>query len=141
MMCKKRMWPMAGILVAATLLVTVGCATRGAASDDARQIAVLLDQWKTAYMAKDMNALMRLYADSYAHKGKDKAGIAKAVAEQMQENAAYDVRVNVVDATVTVQGNQATVLPVALSGTAGSDTARLELRKENGHWWVTGTDL
>jgi ketosteroid isomerase-like protein len=131
----------ARILAAAIILGAAGCATLGAGSDDARQIAELLDRWKTAYTAKDVEALMRLYADNYAHKGRDKAGIGKEMAGHMQENAPYDVRINVADATVTIDGNKATVMPVALSGTAGSDTARLELTKEEGRWWITGTDL
>ncbi len=140
-MRERRFFMPVWITATIAIIVTAGCATHGSASGDACQIKALLDQWKTAYTAKDMGALMRLYADDYSHGGKNKAGIAKAIAEQMQENAAYDVRVNVVDATVTLQGNRASVLPVALSGTAGSDTARLELRKDNGRWWVTGTDL
>jgi ketosteroid isomerase-like protein len=129
------------ILTGAASFMAAGCATRSAASSDARQIAELLDQWKTAYMAKDMGALMRLYPENYAHKGKDKPALTKEIAELMEENAAYDVRVDVVDATVIVQGDKATVMPVALSGTAGSDTIRIELTKENGRWRVTGTDL
>jgi len=130
-----------GPSVFAVILVAAGCATPVTASGDAPQIAALLDQWKNAYMAKDTRALMRLYRDNYSHNGMDKAGIEKEIAGLMQENAAYDVRVNVADATVTINGSKATVLPIALSGTAGSDTARLELTKEGGHWWVTGTDL
>jgi ketosteroid isomerase-like protein len=129
------------VLSVALILAAAGCATFGKTSGDTRQIAKLLDQWKTAYTARDMGALMRLYPDNYAHKGKDKAGIEKAMAGLMEENAPYDVRVNVADATVTIHGDKATVLPVALSGTAGSDTIRLELTKEDGHWRITGTDL
>mgnify|MGYP003828494575 CR=1 FL=1 len=125
----------------AAVLLAAGCATGGPGSGDARQVAAVLEQWKTAYMAKDVAALMQLYPECYSHKGKDKAGIERAIAGQMRENAAYDVRVNVLDATVTVKGDKAAVLPVALSGTAGSDTARLELTRENGRWWITGTEL
>ncbi len=141
MTCRKLLLVSACGAVAVVFLVMAGCATFGAGSDDGRQIAEVLDQWKAAYMAKDMGALMRLYPENYAHKGKDKAGVAKEIAEQMEENSSYDVRINVADATVTINGGKATILPIALSGTAGSDTARLELTKEDGHWWVTGTDL
>ena len=129
------------ILAATAVLAVSGCATHGAASGDAGRIGEVLSQWRTAYMARDMEALMRLYPDDYAHKGKDKAGIEKEMAGLMEENAAYDVQVNVVDATVSIQGGKATVMPVALSGTAGSDTARLELTKREGRWRITGTDL
>ena len=141
-MTHRRLIPTGVCMLAAALIpVVAGCTSLGAVSGDERQIAELLDRWKTAYMAGDMGALMLLYPDNYAHKGKDKAGIAKEMAGLMEENAPYDVRVNVTDATITINGGRATVLPVALSGTAGSDTARLELTKEKGRWWVTGTDL
>ncbi len=129
------------MLVVCAILGLSGCATPGKTSDDSHQIAGVLAQWKTAYEAGDVQAIMRLYADNYAHKGKDKVGIEKEIAEYLKENAAFDVRVNIVDATVTLKGDRATALPIALSGIAGSDTAKLELTKENGCWRVSGTDL
>ncbi len=129
------------IVAVAVVLAGAGCATLHAASADGRQIRDMLRQWKTACKAQDVQAMMRLYADDYNHKEKNKAGVERVLAEYMKENAPYDVCINIDDATVTVRGNRATVMPIALSGIAGSDTARLELTKRGGLWWITGTDL
>jgi len=123
------------------LSAIAGCATYGAGSQDARQIQSLLVQWKDAYHAQDLAAMMRLYADDYACKGKDKAGIEKAFAEYWRENAHYEVKVNIDDATMTIQGGHATVMPIALAGTAGSDSARLDFTRQQGQWRITGTEF
>lgn len=141
-MAYKRLLPACACMSAiAIILAAAGCATPGAASGDARQIREVLRQWKAAYEAQDAQAMMRLYADDYAHKGKDKAGIEKAIAEYWRENEHYEVKVNIDDATVSVQGDRAVVVPIALAGIAGSDSARLALTKEQGLWRITGTEF
>jgi ketosteroid isomerase-like protein len=131
----------AWVLVTASLLAAAGCTTLGATSADARQLREVLRQWKVTYETQDLQGMMRLYADDYSHKGKDKAGIEKAVAEYWRDDDHYEVKVNIDDATVSIQDDRAVVVPIALAGTAGSDSAKLELTKEEGHWRITGTEF
>ena len=136
-MCNKSILRPAFMFATAALLALPGCAAFRNDSD-ANQIRALLVQWKQAYLANDVPAIMELCADDYAYKGKDKAAAAKMVGEYLNETRSFDTRVNIDDATVTLRGDRATVLPIALSGIAGSDSGKLELIRKDGRWQISG---
>jgi ketosteroid isomerase-like protein len=107
---------------------------------DRQQIAALLAQWKDALAAKDIARLMTLYAEDFVSQGRNKAAVAKDV-KALTEEAEFQNSVIVVDdATVTIEGEKATVLPISVSGQTGSTTLSLELAKRNGRWLVVGME-
>jgi hypothetical protein len=120
------------------VMSALGCATAGKEHGERVLIAELMGQWKDAFIANDIDRLMALCSDSFGAEGKDKAAAVDELKEMMKEGAANDVRINIADATVTITGDTATAVPVAVCGRTGSDTIRLNFAKENGRWLVAG---
>ncbi len=115
-----------------------GCASAREASNSRTAIQVLLNQWKAAFVANNLDAILPLYSEHFQSNGRGKAFLAEYLKEAMAEGAGADVKINTDISTITIQGNTATVLPVAVCGRVGSDSLRLDLAKEDGQWRIVG---
>lgn len=128
-----------GMVTLLTVVVlAAGCATTAKAPGDKAQIAEMLQQWKAAFVKNDISQIMTFYADDFMSKGRDKAAAVPFLREIMQDGVKNDIRVVVEYATITVNGDTATVLPIALSRREGSNTMQLDLAKKGGRWLIVG---
>ena len=125
----------------AGLAVFAGCATRTQGSSDRQQIMQVLNAWRSAFLAQNADGILVLCADDFVYEGRGKVQAKAAFLEDLEamlkEGLADDVRINIENATVAIHGVKASVLPVAVCGTRGSNSMRLELAKANGRWRIT----
>ena len=131
---------LAGVCVLAAV-VGLGCATTTAkkGASDADNIMSLLDSWKTALIAKDLDHVMPAYSENYqGRQGSGKAGVKKylegAIGSGYLDGAAIDLS----NMKMEVHEDKATVAPVVMSGPKGTIRLRVDLVKEKGKWFIAG---
>lgn len=107
-----------------------------AGPSERQQIVQLLAGWKVALLAGDVPGLLQFYAGDPAQ-GNDKSAVAKALREAINDGEVKDAVLLVEDATITIEGEKATVAPIAIGRPNGASTIRLELAKLEGHWLIT----
>lgn len=135
-MTRRRLFQCSALLLAAGFVC--GCVTSGAAASDRAQIDTLLAQWKTAFIANDLGAILPLYSEHFQAKGKGRDFLREYLQETMKESADADARINLDVVSIVMDGDKAVVAPVPVCGRTGSDTLRLDLVKEDGHWRIVG---
>ena len=132
------------VMTMVVLLALTGCATnsakRNSTSNDTKQVQCTLQQFKTAYESGNIEQLLALISDQFNAKGADKAKISVELTEMVKEGAADEVKVNVAITDITICGDKATALPIAVCGRRGSDTMHLELAREKLGWRIIGMD-
>jgi len=130
--------PFVFLALSIVLGTAMGCATVAQTPTDRAQIQLVLDQWKAAAESGDVDRLMSLYADDYNANGQTKADVAKDLASELKDSKSEGLVIIVNVATITIDGNKATAMPIAASSRVGSDSFRFDLAKEQGRWLIVG---
>jgi ketosteroid isomerase-like protein len=122
-------------------LLASGCEMGGGLSDEA-QLTAALGQWKSALEAQDLDKMVEPYSDDYeGESGEGKEGVRQFLKGMMDEGVLEDVEMDISEAEIEIEGDEATVGPIRYS----SDDFEIEmmrtLKKESdGVWRVVGTE-
>jgi len=120
-------------------IVLIGGCQLGPSNEEL--INTTMTDWKAALIAQDLDKFMAVYSENYVSvSGEPKASMREFMAGVFEEGFLDDVEVNLEDATTTIEGDKAEVLPIELSTGMQVITIELALQKENGAWLVVGTD-
>ncbi len=103
---------------------------------DRKQITGLLSRWRTWLMARNVPQIMTLYAENFTSHGRDKAAEAQHLTEVVDADGFRGAAVVVDNATITIEGDKAAVLPISICRRTGASTFALELAKQNGQWLI-----
>ena len=130
---------LAGILVA-------GCATSGGGMSDEEQVQQMLNDWVKALNSKDIDVMMALYSDDFAHDGYDYAAEGKDELKEfilysMDEGYMDNVEVILDDADIVIENGKASVYPIPYTNDQGSVTVGLEAVKEGKNWLIVDMDI
>jgi len=128
-------------LVLASVLF-VGCATGSQKSvTPEEEISVQLEKWSEAMVSKDIDSIMALFSDKFAHYAwENKEGARTFIEEAIDLGYLDDVKVILDDAAIKVDGDVGSIYPVDLEGAFGSLSMELIVGHENGTWLLTGMD-
>jgi len=135
---KKQIIVAMSVCVLAVLLVA-GCATGGKGPTDEEQIMNNLLAAKAALLEKDTDAIRALMSDDWYHPevgGPDEA--MDLLQQGIDMGMVDDVEIDLEDAEVTVEGDEATIYPIVVSVPMGSATLEFECVKEDGKWLAIG---
>jgi ketosteroid isomerase-like protein len=113
----------------------------GGLSDEA-QLAAALGQWKAATEAQDIDKMMEPYSDDYeGESGEGKEGVREFLSGMKDEGALEDIEVDISEAEIEIEGDNATVGPIIYSGNWGEIEMMRTLKKESdGVWRVVGAE-
>lgn len=126
-------------IVAAGLICLLlgGCACPFGGPSDEDRIAKLLDDWRAAVMAKDIDGVMALYADSYQsaqHSGKEAV---RVYLQRMFEHGQLDdAEVDLALAKIEMRDGTAIASGVALRAEFGAAGMVLGLVKDGRVWRI-----
>jgi len=127
-----------GIVVA---MVVCGCAAFGKGPSDEELIGAVLEKWKAATVAQDIEAQTALLSENFEGSEGDKAET-KAFMQQVKDMGYLDdAEVTLEEAEITIEGDTATVYPIEIVTAMGMATVELELTKEDTGWMITGMEL
>lgn len=133
---------MANVLALTLVLVLVlGCATMGGRKDQ-KSIDKTLAQWKAAIEAKDTDAMMPAYSESFkGERGETKAELRDFLKKAKDQGYLDAAKVNMTKSAIEIKKGVATVSPVGLSSNAGAMSITLTMKKDtDGTWRIVGTE-
>ena len=138
-MCKSALLRLsAGVVVIA---LVCGCATFGKGPSDEELIEGMLDTWKAAAEAQDIDAQMGLFSENFEGEQGGKDELKEFLLEAKDMGYLDDMEVIVDDVELKIDGTAATAYPLVIETAMGSATVGLELTKEAGGWMVTGMEM
>ena len=127
-----------GLCVLIIVAVAVGCSTFSKKSTRVCEIERVLAQWKEAILADDLDRVLALYSEDLRSTEKDKPELVEEMKSVLVRVKTHDGRIDIEDATITVDGNRASALPVTIGTRTGAITRRLDLERQNGQWRIVG---
>jgi len=123
------------------LVVVCGCAAFGKGPSDEELIGALVEKWKAAVIAQDIDAQMALLSEDFEGSEGDKAETGEFMLQVKEMGYLEDAQVLLEEAELTIEGNTATVDPIEIETAMGVATVELTLTKEAAGWTITGMDL
>lgn len=139
------------LVLAGCVLSAMGCATSGGGSaataapkgaDDKAVIAKTLGEWGSALAAKDVDKIVSFYSDSFkSDDGTGKDGLKEFLGGVISAGYLDGAKVDVAGAQISVNGEEAVVAPLNLSGNMGAATLSLSLKKEAGTWRIVSSSM
>jgi ketosteroid isomerase-like protein len=129
------------IIAGCVILGLAGCASMSKGPSDKDLIQNLLNEWKSATEAQDLDKMMACFSNDFRgdEGGKDemRAFLANFIDSGNLDGAEVDLE----KAETIIEGNTASVLSTWLSSTAGSLGVDLDLQKDpDGAWRIVGLD-
>jgi len=122
------------------LALVSGCAGIGKGPSDEELIRTLLEKWKTAAEALDIEAQMALCSESLESTWGDRKATKEFLLDAKDKGYLEDMKVFIDEAETTVDGDVATVYPLEVASAMGGATLELTLAKEAGGWIITGME-
>ena len=127
------------VLVAA---LSSGCATGGKGASDDEIIAANTAACIAATEAQDVDGLLKYYSEDFSHyEFGDKAGLCAFLKDAKDMGYLEDIEIDLDSSETVIDGDEATVGPIYLSGSFGSTTLEFTLTKEAGDWKISGMDI
>jgi ketosteroid isomerase-like protein len=134
---------MRSVLLLGCLGLAFGCATSGGSAeppkgvDEKAAIEKTLGEWGAALAAKDVPKILAFYSESFKNdEGMDKNGMKELIDGAIANGYLDGAKVITAGAQITVNGEDAVVAPVTLSGNMGELSLGLSLKKEAGSWRI-----
>jgi len=128
----------AGVVVMA---LVCGCASLGQGPSDEELIGRMLDTWKAAAEAQDLDAQMALFSENFEGEQGGKDELKEFMLEAKDMGYLDDMKVIVDDVELKIDGTTATAYPLMIETAMGGATVGLELTKEAGGWMITGMEM
>ncbi len=131
----------AALLAVGLFVLAAGCEMGGGLSDEA-QLTAALGQWKAATEAQDIDKIMEPYSEDYeGGRGEGKEGVREFLSGMIEEGAMEDLDMDISEAEITINGDEATVGPIIYAGDWGEIEMKRTLKKESdGVWRVVGAE-
>ena len=129
------------VLLATGMFVLAAGCEMGGLSDEA-QLAAALGQWKVATEAQDIDKMMEPYSDDYeGESGEGKEGVRQFLSGMKDEGALEDIEVDISEAEIEIEGDEATVGPIIYAGNWGEvEITRILKKESDGVWRVVGSE-
>lgn len=125
----------------------VGCATAGGGAtakgvDEKTAIASTLGDWGSALASKNVDSILAFYSDAFRdQEGRDKATLKRFLEEVIANGYLDGAKVDVASAQISVNGEEAVVAPLTLSGDMGAVSLSLSMKKEAGSWRIVSSSM
>ena len=125
----------------AVLAVTLcGCQILGVGPSDEELVSATMADWKAALIAHDLDNLMGTYSENYVStQGDGKDSVREFLAGVIEQGYLDNVKVNLEDAQIMIEGDKANISPVELTSDAGTYVLEYTLQKEEGIWLIVGS--
>ena len=123
------------------LALVCGCAAIGKGPSDKDLLGDLLEQWKTAAIAQDIDAMMALFSENYEGSQGDKYDTKLFLLEGKDMGYLDDMEVVLDSTEITIEGAAATAYPLELTTAMSKFTIKLTLTKEPSGWLITSMDI
>jgi len=127
-------------MTALGVLLLAGCAGSGAKGgmSDTEMIQEMLNNFKTSMEAKELEPVLAYFAeDLKTDQGMDKAMWTQFLTDAKEQGFLDEMKINIADAEITIEGTKAKVEPVEAQGSFGLITFAYELEKRDGKWLIT----
>ncbi len=131
----------AALLAVGLFVLAAGCEMAGGLSDEA-QLTAALGQWKAATEAQDIDKMMEPYSEDYeGSRGEGKEGVREFLSGMIDEGALEDIDMDISEAEIEIDGDEATVGPIIYAGNWGEVEIIRTLKNESdGVWRVVGSE-
>ncbi|MFZ2148414.1 MAG: hypothetical protein WAV28_14460 [Sedimentisphaerales bacterium] len=124
----------------AVLVVILVCGCQTAGPSDEQLVSTTMADWKASLIAEDLDKLMAVYSMSYVStRGTGKDSMREFMTKAFESNFMDNVKVNIEDAQVVIEGDKATFGPVVFVSDRGTFTLEYNLQKEDGAWLIVGS--
>jgi beta-fructofuranosidase len=123
-----------------TLIFLCGCTPK--AGGDEADVMAIMDDYRSAFLAGDVDALLALYSEDWTDThGSTKEDMKAGIKGMSEKGSHKGLEVDLSETEAVVDGDMATVTPVTLSSPEGSITYTHKLKKEaDGVWRLVRTD-
>ena len=127
-------------LVVLPALWFCGCRTVSPGPSNEQIVKTTMANWKESLIAEDLDKLMAVYSMSYVStRGTGKDSMREFMTKAFESNFMDNVKVNIEDAQVVIEGDKATFAPVVFVSDRGTFTLEYNLQKEDGAWLIVGS--
>jgi hypothetical protein len=117
------------------------CAGRGGPSPE-EEVQAAMDGFHASMIEGDLDSIMALISDDYSNsQGADKAQMQGFLGQAASQGFFTDMKVDLANAETVIDGDSASVSSVIYNTALGALTLSYELKKENGVWMFTGTEI
>lgn len=124
----------------AVLVVILVCGCQTAGPSDEQLVSTTMADWKASLIAEDLDKLMAVYSMSYVStRGTGKDSMREFMTKAFESNFMENVKVNIEDARIVIEGDKATFRPVVFVSDRGTFTLEYNLQKEDGAWLIVGS--
>jgi ketosteroid isomerase-like protein len=124
-------------VVALTVVMFCGCQILGSGPSDEDLVNATMADWKAALIAHDLDKLMETYSENYANtQGGDKDSVREFIAGVIDQGYLDNVKINLEDAQIKIEGDKADVGPVELTSDGGTYVLDYKLQKEQKAWLI-----
>ncbi len=124
----------------AVVILTGGCATTKGPTDQ-EMILGVLQTMKAGLEAGNVEQVGSVIAEDFYHdEAGDKATLLDFLQAGIDSGYTENGEVDLTQVQITIEGDTATAYPIPASSSAGSATAELQLKKQDGKWLVIGGD-
>jgi len=131
-----------GIVGILAVAVMAGCAGYAKGPTDAELVQGVIDSWKAAMVAQDIEKIMAAYSEDFSnYEVPDKDGIREFLEGAIDMGYLEDAEIFLEDAETEIEGESATVYPIDFASAAGEVTMELTLTKEAGGWLITSMEI
>lgn len=134
------------LAVSAALVLAVGCASTGGGAakgpSDTDLINKVVADWKAAGIAKNLDALMLCYSDSFQHyEYGDKAGMQRFLKDAISMGYMEGAEIDASKAKLTITKEEATCAPIDMKASFGNASITLGFKKEAAGWKIISMDV
>ena len=129
-------------VIALAVIMLCGCQILGLGPSDEDLVNATMADWKAALIAHDMDKLMETYSEDYVNtQGGDKASVREFITGVIDQGYLDNVKINLEDAQVKIEGGKANVGPVELISNAGTYVLDYKLQKEKKAWLIVFSEM
>lgn len=133
----KFQWKKFGVFALAVVTLA-GCAGSGGGPSDEDMINAIIQDAMNGLVAQDIDAMVSNYAEDFeSDQGGGVTETKEFLVGAKEQGFLDDVKVNLENLEITVEGAGAKAGPVELEGVFGALTLEFELAKRDGTWKVT----
>jgi ketosteroid isomerase-like protein len=123
------------------LMLISGCAGFDRGPSDEELIRAVIEKWKAAAVAQDIDAQMTLLSESFQGSQGSKAETRGFMLQVKEMGYLEDTEVLLEEAEITIEGDAATAYPIGIETAMGTATVELRLTREAAGWAITGMNL
>jgi ketosteroid isomerase-like protein len=129
-------------VIALAVVMLCGCQILGLGPSDEDLVNATMADWKAALIAHDMDKLMLTYSEDYVNtQGGDKESVREFIAGVIEQGYLDNVKVNLEDAQIKIEGGKANVGPLEVISDTGTYLLDYKLQKEKKAWLIVFSEM